>query len=321
MSALIGTKTVLPTVSVVIAAHTMKRWAYLKAAVASVQAQTVPAAETVVAVDHNPQLCERALQEFAGITVVPNIGQPGASATRNTGVRASHGEVVAFLDDDAIASPAWLETLLMHFSRPEVVGVGGGLVARWETRRPRWFPPEFDWVVGASYRGMAENAEPTRNVWSNNMAIRRRTHDDIGGFREDFGKIADRSHSEDTDLCLRAAAHDGGIWIYEPLGLAAHHVPAKRATLRFFLKRCFSEGQGKAALAAFYGLHQSTSTERGYIARVLSPGIARSMRDALHGDASGAFRGLAMAAGLVMTAAGFLAGRSPQPSRLRKRLR
>jgi hypothetical protein len=195
---------------VIIAAYTIDRWDHIREAVESVQRQTVPVLETILVIDHNAALLERARKEIPDITIIPNAGTRGASATRNTGVAASQGEVVAFLDDDALAGPQWLENMLRHFAVPEVVGAGGGINPIWAAAPPRWFPPEFYWAIGASYRGMPEQAAPVRNVWSCNMAIRRKIFDAIDGFRDGFGKVGNRSRPEDTDLCLRAAAAQPG---------------------------------------------------------------------------------------------------------------
>ena len=241
--------------------------------------------------------------------MIPSAHGPGASGARNTGVAASHSEVVAFLDDDAVAAPSWLKALLGHFSSPDVVGVGGRLDPLWDDARPRWFPPEFDWAVGASYRGMPQDAGPVRNVWSNNMAIRRPAFDAIGGFRDGFGKVGERSRPEDTDLCLRAALA-GGAWIYEPTGIAGHRVGRQRATVGYFLRRCFNEGWGKAALAALNGMGQSMSAEREYTRHVLPSAMARGIREAVRGDVWGASRTLAIASGLLFAAAGFVTGHS-----------
>ncbi len=309
-------------VSVVIAAFSMKRWDDLREAVASVQAQTVPVLETIVVIDHHPGLLERARRELPGVSVVANDGDQGASAARNTGVAASHGELVAFLDDDAVASPLWLEALLSHFTDSSVVGVGGRLNPLWATSRPRWFPPEFDWTVGASYPGMPESAEPVRNVWSNNMAIRRQVFDMVGGFRDNFGKVGARSRPEDTDLCLRAAEGHGGTWIYEPEGAADHRIPADRATLRYFACRCFNEGWGKAALATLNGMGKSISTERWYTRHVLPAALARNLRAASRGDTSGGLRGFIIIAGFSLVVIGFLVGHAAlliQPANVRRR--
>src|ERR1022692_2910808 len=312
-----------PTVSVIIAAFSMRRWDDLRGAVASVWAQTVPVLEIVVVIDHNPSLLTLARCELPGVTVIPNGGGHGASGARNTGVAASHGELVAFLDDDAVASPGWLEALLCHFADTSVVGVGGRLDPLWVNSRPRWFPPEFDWTVGASYRGMPNRAEPVRNVWSNNMAIRREIFDLVGGFRDGFGKVGARSRPEDTDLCLRVIEKQGGgIWIYEPAGVAGHRVPMERATVRYFIYRCFNEGWGKAALAALNGMGKSMSTERRYTRFVLPAALARGMRQASRGDISGCFRSFAIVAGFTVAAIGFLVGHGARiihPTIIRRR--
>lgn len=311
MSGNLADVTRLPTVSVIIAAFTMRRWDDLREAVASVRAQTAQVLETVVVIDHCPDLLALAARELPEVTVVANVGCRGAGGARNSGVASSRGEVVAFLDDDAFASPTWLENLLRHFANPNVVGVGGRLDPLWADTRPRWFPKEFDWAVGASYRGMPDSPVPVRNVWSGNMAIRRRVFDAIGGFRADFGKLGERSRPEDTDLCLRAAtAQDHGTWIYEPAAGATHRVPPQRAHLGFFLRRCLNEGAGKAALAALNGARQSTSAERRYTRQVLPRGIARGLREAARGDVSGGLRSMAIAAGFSLAMTGFLAGRA-----------
>ena len=143
------------------------------------------------------------------------------------------------------------------------------------------------------------------------MAIRRSVFDSIGGFRSDFGKVGHRSRPEDTDLCLRAAAaQSGGTWVYEPAGIAGHKVPLTRATLRFFLRRCFNEGSGKAALAALNGRDVSTSAERAYTRRVLPQGFARGLRDAARGNSSEGLRSLAIAAGFSAATAGFMIGQA-----------
>jgi glycosyltransferase involved in cell wall biosynthesis len=293
-----------PTVSVVIAAFSSERWDYLREAVASVAAQTSPALETIVVIDHNPELLARARRELAAV-VLPNAGVRGASGARNTGVAHCRGEVIAFLDDDAAATRGWLGRLRAHFADPGVVGVGGRLDPLWATARPRWFPGEFGWTIGVSYTGMPEQIARVRNVWASNMAVRRAAFDAAGGFREDFGKVGTVSRPEDTDLCMRVT---GGAWLYDPACAVSHRVPAQRARFRYFLVRCYNEGRGKAGLAALNGAGTSTSQERGYATRVLPRAILRSLGETLRGDGAGVLRGAAIIAGLGVAAAGFAVG-------------
>lgn len=306
-----------PSLSVIIAAYTMKRWAYLQELVVSLQRQTRPLMETIIVVDHCPELLAHARKELSGVRVIPNAFSRGASGARNSGVKCSYGEIVAFLDDDILAWPNWASEILRHFARAEVIGVGGQLTPLWSSSRPVWFPPEFDWTVGASYRGMPEVAEPVRNVWSSNMAIRRSTFDAIGGFRDDFGKVGNRSRPEDTDLCIRAlAGEDSKTWIYEPTAVVSHRVPSERTTIKYFLVRCFNEGWGKALLAALDGMSESTSIERRYTREVLPAAVVSGLREAITGDIGGILRALAIAAGFSVTAMAFIAGRAGLALRL-----
>ena len=113
--------------------------------------------------------------------------------------------MAAFLDDDSIATPDWLSTLLRHLVAPGVVGVGCYSDGLWENPCPSWFPSEFGWTIGVSYAGLPEEPTAVRNVWTCAMLVKRSAFEVVDGFREDFGKIGNRSLPEDTDLCLRIA--------------------------------------------------------------------------------------------------------------------
>ncbi len=293
-----------PSVSVIIAAFDSARWGRTVQAIRSVQAQTHLADELVLVVDHNDELLARALAEVTDLRVVSSTHARGASGARNAGVDASTGTAVAFLDDDAVADPKWLEALLAALVRPGVLGVGGRLVPMWPTVGPRWFPPEFNWVVGASYRGMPEVATPVRNVWGGSMALRRCDFDAIGGFREGFGKLGGVSRPEDTDLCLRlAAACPGRDWVYVPTAVARHWVPPAHTHPRFFLSRCWQEGRGKASLAGVDGPAALTS-ERTYARSLLLHGITKGLSER---SVDGFLHSVAIIGGLSVAAGGLTA--------------
>jgi glycosyltransferase involved in cell wall biosynthesis len=298
-----------PTVSVVVCAFAMRRWAYLVDAIEAVRSQSIRPVEAILVVDGNPELLERAQSELEDLRVIPNARGAGSSGARNTGAAASEGEIIVFLDDDIVVDNAWLETVLSHFTRPDVIGVGGAARPRWQHSCPAWLPPEFYWVVGASYAGMPEQVGPVRNVWSSNMAVRRGVFEKAGGFRDELAKVASKSRPDDTDLCLRAAVvQESGVWIYEPAALASHWVPKERAAFKYFVYRCYNEGVGKGALAAFNGLGVSTSVERRYIRHDLSGALGRYSGGLLTGQFSDASRIAATVAGLAVAVVGFLVG-------------
>ena len=109
-----GATETFPSVSVVIPCYSMARWDFLLRSVASVRAQTAAPMETIVVVDHNPELLARVTREIPNVVAIPNGGKQGVSGGRNTGAKASRGELVAFLDDDVVAPADWLSGLVAH---------------------------------------------------------------------------------------------------------------------------------------------------------------------------------------------------------------
>ena len=98
-------------VSVVICACSDERFEMLRQAIASVQRQATHAREVIVVIDHNPELLARARATFPSIQVLANSERSGLPGARNTGARVAQSDLVAFLDDDAVAAPDWIGSL------------------------------------------------------------------------------------------------------------------------------------------------------------------------------------------------------------------
>lgn len=304
-----------PSVSVVVCAYTESRWAELRQAMASLAHQRRPPLEVILVVDHCRPLERRARRCFHEAVVVPNQHERGLSGARNTGVERSTGAVVAFLDDDAVASAGWLEHLADAYQDPDVQGAGGLVHARWIDGRPSWFPREFDWVVGCSYRGLPDGPAPIRNPIGANMSFRREVFDAIGGFRSGLGRVgAVPLGCEETELCLRVADHfDGARIMHEPAAVVWHQVPPERATWRYFLSRCVAEGRSKAAVADLAGSAPALESERRYLRKSLPAGVLRALADGI--VSPGRLRAAPMIlAGVVATVFGYATG--PNPSSL-----
>lgn len=298
-------------ISVVICAYTEKRWNETCAAVESVRTQSFPRKEIVVVVDHNPVLCASLADAFPDVTVVENREERGLSGGKNTGVAIAQGDVVAFLDDDAVADHDWLNFFADSYADSAVIGVGGLTLPNWKMPHPSWFPSEFYWVVGCTYRGMPESRSPVRNLLGGNASFRRSAFDLAGGFRNGIGRSAGKRPlgCEETEFCIRLSQRSPeSVLLYDNRAIIWHLVPAERCRFSYFRSRCYAEGLSKALVTASVGASQGLSTERRYTTRTLPSGVARGVEDVLRGDSSGLGRAGAIVTGLAAATAGYSVG-------------
>jgi cellulose synthase/poly-beta-1,6-N-acetylglucosamine synthase-like glycosyltransferase len=293
----------------VICTRAAERWDDLGAAIASAQAQELDRPfEVLVVVDDNAALLGHARLRLGAARVVANGHAPGLSGARNTGVEQAAAPIVVFLDDDAVAEAGWLSAHVRAFDDPRVAGTGGSVSPAWDDAPPRWWPPEFDWVVGCTYVGWAgARARFIRNPIGANMAFRRDLVLRAGGFADQLGRSGDNGAGcEETDLAIRIALAASGTRIVAvPSARVRHRVPQQRATFRYFVRRCVAEGRSKAAVARRVGAGAATTAERAYVARTLPVAVARALREGRP------CRAAAVIAGVACTTAGFAtAGRS-----------
>ncbi|MFJ5898129.1 glycosyltransferase family 2 protein [Streptomyces sp. NPDC093064] len=302
-------------ISVVICVYTEDRWEDILAAVASVRAQSRPARETLLVVDHNEILLERLTGEYkevAEVRVLANAGPRGLSAGRNTGIAASHGEIIAFLDDDAVAERDWLRHFAEGYKDPRVMAVGGRTMPSWASgRRPAWFPEEFDWVVGCTYKGLPPGRARVRNVLGGNASFRRTAFDAAGGFATGIGRDGDKRPlgCEETELCIRLTrARPGAILLIDDRAVIHHRVPEPREHFAYFCTRTYAEGLSKALVTRSVGTDKGLESERRYTTRVLPAGVARGLRDALLARPGGAGQAGAIVAGVASAVGGYVVG-------------
>lgn len=315
---------VIHSISVIICAYTEKRWDALVVAVESVRQQTLPATEIIVVIDHNTRLFERAQAHIPGVVVIESSEPKGLSGARNSGIALSQGTLIAFLDDDAIAEPDWLERLSNCCQNPQVLGAGGIVEPLWSNKRPTWFPKEFYWVVGCTYHDPPVWPTVVRNPYGGCTCIRREVFEVVGGFRNGIGRVgAYPLGGEETELCIRAARRwPRKVFLCEPRARIHHRISPYRASWRYFRLRCYAEGLSKAIVAKYIGAKDSLSSERTYTCQTLPLGFSRGIIDALFRfDLTGFLRAGAIVAGLVLTTTGYLAGTIAQRLALRKDVR
>ena len=298
-------------ISVVVCAYNEKRWDTLVEGIISIQGQHFAPYEIIVVIDNNATLAQRVRAQFQEIVVLENHGPRGLSHARNLGIAHATGEVVAFIDDDATSDKDWLYHLAQHYNNQQVVGVGGYVGSAWSGQRPVWFPEEFDWVVGCSYRGLPDTTSRVRNFIGCNMSFRREALLEVNGFDPNLGRVnAHPVGCEETELCIRIQqARPDALLLYEPAAAVRHMVSANRGNWRYCLSRCFFEGRSKAQVTRLVGSGEGLSSERNYTLQTLPSGMLYGLQATiLNRNLHGLARTISIVAGLLSTTSGYITG-------------
>ncbi len=267
--------------SVVISTYAPSRLAYALKAIESVQRQTYRGHAVILVVDQEADLVEEARRCVAPPTQLVVNPHPGMAKARNCGLKHARGEVVVFLDDDAVAEPDWLAHLLAHYEDDRVVGVGGRSVPEWEGGAPGWLPAELYWVIGCTYRGHPNEGGEVRNVLGNSMSYRTQALRELGGFtlgRARYWQITSGT-AEETELCLRIGRmFPQAKIIYEPQAVVRHLVPTSRLRVGYLWRRALGEGVAKARLRQLHASNPAVlSHEMGYLRHLLFSFIPQTL--------------------------------------------
>jgi GT2 family glycosyltransferase len=274
----------------------------------SLRKQTLPPKEIIVVLDPDERLVifyKELLKNDVKIIISDVFG---LSSARNMGIRNSHSEIIAFIDDDAAADRDWLKNLVRNFDDPSVIGIGGQIVPVWSGKNPDWFPEELYWIVGCSYKGLPTKKAPIRNPIGCNMAFKHSLFEEVGYFSTSVGRIGNKllGH-DDTEFGIRATSKLRGQKItYDPEALVYHKVSENRVSLRYVLKRSYAEGFSKAFVSHNNAANKSAlNTEKEYLRTLflntpslLSEGKART----------GIFQVVTLWVSTLMVFLGYIAG-------------
>lgn len=298
------------SVTVVVCAYTKDRWTTLRCTIDVTLKQLCRNDELLIVIDYNDALLAQCREYPGDFTVLPNRRNRGLSGARNTALEEARGSIIVFLDDDAIPLDGWLDALRAPYADKRVCGVGGFAKPHWSQSQPEWFPEEFLWVVGCNHHGLASRPHQVRNLVGANMSFRKAAFDHVGGFAEQMGRIGEQLFGcEETEFSIRLSQADpDAIILYEPSSQVEHHLARHRASLSYFVRRCWAEGISKAEVARRVGRSRALSTERHYALHVLPQGFWKGLHDSASGDPWGMARSVAIVVGLLATAAGYCTG-------------
>jgi GT2 family glycosyltransferase len=263
-------------VSVVLCTYSMEMYDHFRAATESVLGQSHDDVELVVVVDGTDAVFERVREDYCGredVVLHCNDGNRGLLASRNTGADLATGDVVAFIDDDAVADEDWVAELVGGYEDHPHDAVGGKMVPGWVAGEPEFLPAEFYWLVGVTHRGFAEGPGEVRNTFGSNISFRRETFHELGGFDTDIGgRKGDRNlQGGETELCARLRERTGrGVW-YVPDAEVTHKVFDYRTEPRWLAERAFWQGYSKRAMEVL--VPESSDEEEEFLGRLLTESL------------------------------------------------
>jgi glycosyltransferase involved in cell wall biosynthesis len=240
-------------VSVVVCTYSPDALDHFVDAANSVLAQTHDPVELVVVVDGDESLAELIRDRYGGhddVVIHCNDENLGLSRSRNVGAGIASGDVVAFLDDDAVARPDWIERLVALYEGRDAVAAGGRMTARWVAGKPSFLPDEFFWLVGVTHRGFPTEVCEVRNTFGSNISFRSDVFAELGGFEADLGRAGEKNlQGEEAELAARMRRRYGqGVW-YDPDAVVEHKVFDYRTDPRWLLGRAFWQGYSKRVMA------------------------------------------------------------------------
>jgi glycosyltransferase involved in cell wall biosynthesis len=201
-------------VSVVI--NTLNRCDHLERTLVSLRDQTYQAFEVIVVNGPSTDGTDELLSSFEGSIRVAECGVASLGMSRNIGVDAAAGDIVAFIDDDAIPREDWLEKLVAPYSEPTVAAVGGP-VFDIPLNRAEWMlctctrlgvPDTSSDGPIARYTGAG--ADPFVYTPGCNMSFRRKIVAEVGGFNQLLPYNYD-----DAEICSRVVDEGHRIYVLD----------------------------------------------------------------------------------------------------------
>lgn len=183
---------------------------------------------------------------------IVDAAEPGLHVARHAGMRAAASDILIFGDDDIVAGPDWVASVVAAFSDGAVALVGGNNLPLFECAPPHWLTRLWERRAGRG-RALATlsildfgegrfDVDP-HYVWGCNFSVRRDVLLAAGGFHPD-AMPADRIHLRgDGETHVSEWIVRAGMRAVFDSGASVHHaVPALRMTPEYFFQRAYAQG-------------------------------------------------------------------------------
>ena len=245
------------------------------------------------------------------------LEQPGVSLARNAGAWATHTQFIAYIDDDAIPAPNWIQTILDSIARPGRLPalIGGRILPKWEAPLPSWWPISLRGVLSiiefegeGEYRtaSVPKGLEP----YAANMVVHVLSLLAAGGFGDAVGRYGN-SLLSDEEVQLAWSLQDAGYSVRYDSKIVVHHqIQVHRMEPEWLLSRLY--WQGASTVLTRRLLHQPEAVWRELPRRMLVAALLAPVALIPRGSTlllGGRWR-LAYAVGFIRAACGWHAART-----------
>ena len=272
-------------IDLTIAVCTHRRYAGTRRAIESLLCQTaVDDNVRLLIVDNAPESAANAAYSLKdlknkapGIDVVIEP-QLGVSHARNRALSECNSELLAFLDDDCIASVDWVKNLLRAYetSGAQIAAVGGKVTGIWHTPPPPWLRGDLFCYLSLLDLG-DQTIDTPRYLVGGNILYWAPLLKRIGGFKTSLGRVGKVLLSnEEIEVCKAFTALNYRL-IYEPTAIVEHVIPQERLSQAWFRQRFFWQAVSDILLES--GSRQETGKRQQRSASFL-----RSQLETLNSD-------------------------------------
>ena len=273
------------TISIVVTSYSIQQLKDIQELLDSIKRQSYPNIETIFVVERSPELytiIKEKENNFPGLKVIYNDTASGMAASRNMGAKESTGQIVAFVDDDAVLTTQWAEeTASAYDNDSRIIVLTGPIVPLWEEPSMGWFPREFYWLFSCTYYDWIEPRE-VRNGYGTNISFRKEVFDRGLLFKTGLGSVGSKkgdefkkqkTTAEETELSLRIRIITGKIIEYNPKIIVKHKVYKFRFTTKYIWKRAYIEGSSKMMIRKAFRVKEngehSLKTEHDLMRRIM----------------------------------------------------
>lgn len=254
-------------ISVIVSTYANDRYNDLICLLETIKSQTYSNIEPIIVVDKDKDLFDKLNNDgqFSKMIFVFNPNNRGLSYSRNIGIKRASGDILAFIDDDAVACSDWAKALVETFDNEHVGAVAGDIIPMWEHESMSWFPKELFWMISCSYIMTPNFKCEIDRGFGTNMAFKKNVLEKVGIFDIKLG-INGKNWvgGEDTVMFLKVK-DIGKKVIFNPDAKVFHKVYHYRIGMLNIIYRAFNGGNSVAVMKNVLRYNFSNSVENKYI--------------------------------------------------------